>query len=75
MRVRERGNGRPDPRPLVTSRGDRRELIYRDDVDRVAHLEVIAQAMSRFDAEVLAYCLMGNHYQGDCMKESSLNVL
>ena len=59
----------------VTSRGDRRELIYRDDVDRVAHLEVIAQAMSRFDAEVLAYCLMGNHYQGDCMKESSLNVL
>ena len=46
----------------VTSRGDRRELIYRDDVDRVAHLEVIAQAMSRFDAEVLAYCLMGNHY-------------
>jgi REP element-mobilizing transposase RayT len=45
----------------VTSRGDRREPIYRDDADRAAHLDVIAQAMGRFDAEVLAYCLMGNH--------------
>ena len=46
----------------VTSRGDRREAIYRDDADRVAQLEVIAQATDRFDATVLAYCLMGNHY-------------
>lgn len=46
----------------VTSRGDRREPIYRDDTDRRAHLDVIAQAMDRFDAKVLAYCLMGNHY-------------
>lgn len=46
----------------VTSRGDRREPIYRDDEDREAHLAVIAQAMERFDAQVLAYCLMGNHF-------------
>jgi putative transposase len=46
----------------VTSRGDRREQIYRDDEDRRAQLGVLAQAMSRFDASVLAYCLMGNHY-------------
>jgi putative transposase len=46
----------------VTSRGDRREPIYRDDLDRTAHLAVVAQAMERFDAQVLAYCLMGNHY-------------
>ena len=46
----------------VTSRGDRREPIYRDDTDRQRHLDVIAQAMGRFDAQVLAYCLMGNHY-------------
>jgi REP element-mobilizing transposase RayT len=46
----------------VTSRGDRREPIYRDDGDRAAHLDVIARAMDRFDAQVLAYCLMGNHY-------------
>lgn len=46
----------------VTSRGDRREPIYRDDRDRDVQLGVIAHAMDRFDAGVLAYCLMGNHY-------------
>ncbi len=46
----------------VTSRGDRREPIYRDDDDRRMQLDIVAQAMDRFDAKVLAYCLMGNHY-------------
>ena len=46
----------------VTSRGDRREPIYRDDADRVAQLQVVGAAMGRFEAKVLAYCLMGNHY-------------
>jgi REP element-mobilizing transposase RayT len=46
----------------VTSRGDRREPIYRDEVDRGVQLGILAQAMDRFDAQVLAYCLMGNHY-------------
>lgn len=46
----------------LTSRGDRREPIYRDDVDRQCQLGVLAQALARFDASVLAYCLMGNHY-------------
>lgn len=46
----------------VTSRGDRREPIYRDDHDRLRHLDVIAQAMDRHQASVLAYCLMGNHF-------------
>ncbi len=46
----------------VTCRGDRREPIYRDAEDRRAHLTVIAHALDRFDAEALAYCLMGNHY-------------
>lgn len=46
----------------VTSRGDRREPIYVDDADRVAFLELLAQACDRFDADVLACCLMGNHY-------------
>ncbi len=46
----------------VTARGDRREDIFVDDKDRQALLEVVAQALSRFDAEALAYCLMGNHY-------------
>jgi len=46
----------------VTARGDRREDIFVDDEDRRALLGVVAQALSRFDAEALAYCLMGNHY-------------
>lgn len=46
----------------VTSRGDRREAIFEDDADRGYFLGVLGQAAERFDAQVLAYCLMGNHY-------------
>jgi putative transposase len=46
----------------VTSRGDHREAVFRDDQDRQTHLEIMAQAMDRFDAQVLAYCQMGNHF-------------
>jgi REP element-mobilizing transposase RayT/DNA-directed RNA polymerase specialized sigma24 family protein len=46
----------------VTSRGDRGEPIFVDDEDRHALLGVVAQALSRFDAEALSYCLMSNHY-------------
>ena len=46
----------------VTSRGDRQEPIFEDDDDRLALLNVVAQALSRFDGQMLAYCMMGNHY-------------
>ena len=46
----------------VTSRGDRRESIFADDEDRVALLAIVEQGLERFDAQMLAYCLMGNHY-------------
>lgn len=46
----------------VTSRGDRREDIFVDDTDRARLLAVVAQGLARFDAQLLAYCLMGNHY-------------
>lgn len=46
----------------VTARGDRGEPIFDDDEDRLALLEVVGQALSRFDAEALSFCLMGNHY-------------
>jgi len=46
----------------VSSRGNRREDIFVDDEDRQSLLEVVALALSRFDAEALAYCLMDNHY-------------
>ncbi len=46
----------------VTSRGDRRESIFEDDDDRRALLRVVTHGLERFDAQMLAYCLMGNHY-------------
>lgn len=46
----------------VTARGDRREPIFEDDHDRASLLTVLEQALDRFDARCLAYCLMGNHY-------------
>lgn len=46
----------------VTSRGDRREPIYEDDVDRVAWLEVFDQVCSRLQWRCHAWCLMGNHF-------------
>jgi len=46
----------------VTARGDRREPIFADGDDRRTLLNVLAQGLERFDAEALAYCLMGNHY-------------
>ena len=46
----------------VTSRGDRREPIFRDDGDREMFLDILAHTLERLDAQVLAYCLMGNHY-------------
>ena len=38
----------------VTSRGDRREPIYKDDEDRRCHLAVLGDACSRFGSGELA---------------------
>ena len=46
----------------VTSRGDGREDIYRDDTDRELFLEVLSDTVDRFNWLIHAYCLMGNHY-------------
>lgn len=46
----------------ITARGDRRENIFEDDEDRLTLLEVLGDGLSRFDASLLAWCLMSNHY-------------
>jgi len=46
----------------VTARGNAREALCRDDVDRIRWLETLAEARERFSWLVLAYCQMGNHY-------------
>jgi len=46
----------------VMSRGDRREKIFLDDVDRHDFLKTMAQACQKTGWQVHAYCLMSNHY-------------
>ncbi|MFZ6778044.1 transposase [Undibacterium sp. Ji83W] len=46
----------------VTSRGDRREDIYLDEVDRQEWLTVLAEVCDRFNWVMHAYCEMTNHY-------------
>lgn len=46
----------------LTSRGDRREDIFLDDVDRKMFLDVLAEVCERFRWACHAYCLMSNHY-------------
>ncbi len=46
----------------VINRGDRREDIFRDDADRTRFLETLGQACAKTGWQVLAYCLMSNHF-------------
>jgi REP-associated tyrosine transposase len=46
----------------VTSRGDRREAIYRDDQDRADWLALLGDICNRFNWRCHAYCQMTNHY-------------
>lgn len=45
----------------VTARGNRKTLIFLDDIDRNRFLKILAEALLRFGAQCFAYCLMGNH--------------
>lgn len=46
----------------VTSRGNERKPIFKDDGDRELFLTTLWQASERFHWLCHAYCLMGNHY-------------
>jgi len=46
----------------VMSRGDRREAIFLDDVDRQDFLKTLAEACQKTGWQVHAYCLMNNHF-------------
>jgi len=46
----------------VINRGDRREDIFRDDEDRQCFLSTLGEACQKTRWEVLAYCLMRNHF-------------
>jgi REP element-mobilizing transposase RayT len=46
----------------VTSRGNARKAIYRDDEDRRIFLETLLKVTKRYNWICHAYCLMNNHY-------------
>jgi REP element-mobilizing transposase RayT len=46
----------------VTSRGNERRMIYRDDADRREFLDVLGRVGTLYRWRVHAYVLMGNHY-------------
>ncbi len=46
----------------VMSRGDQREDIFFDDVDRHDFIKTLAEACLKADWQVHAFCLMRNHY-------------
>ncbi len=46
----------------VMNRGDHREPIFRDDLDHKRFLTTLAEACTKTDWQVHAYCLMHNHF-------------
>ena len=46
----------------VTSRGNERKAIFRDDQDRKMFLDTLADVTLRYNWLCHAYCLMDNHY-------------
>ena len=46
----------------ITSRGNERKAIFRDDEDRIGFLDALQKVNERFNWICHAYCLMNNHY-------------
>ena len=46
----------------VMNRGDRREPIFQDDLDRQRFLQTLAEACAKTDWQMHAWCSMGNHF-------------
>ncbi|MGR3319397.1 MAG: REP-associated tyrosine transposase [Candidatus Anammoxibacter sp.] len=46
----------------VTSRGNARKAIFKDDEDRVIFLDILQKVNERYNWLCHAYCLMNNHY-------------
>ncbi|MEP6502347.1 MAG: transposase [Betaproteobacteria bacterium] len=46
----------------VTTRGVRQDALFVDDRDRMSLLTILARALRTCDAQLYAFCLMGNHY-------------
>ena len=45
----------------ITQRGNNRELVFFDDEDRWAYLDLLSHYTQRYRVDIWAYCLMTNH--------------
>lgn len=45
----------------ITNRGNRKELIFMDDDDRLTYMELLEKVRCKFPFNLHAYCLMPNH--------------
>jgi len=46
----------------VLNRGNGRTFLFRKEADFQAFREILAEAVARYPVDLLAYCLMGNHW-------------
>src|SRR5437016_5607676 len=46
----------------VLNRGNGRRALFGKDADFLAFLKILREALGRFDVDLLAWCLMGNHW-------------
>lgn len=46
----------------ITSRGNARKRIYKDDMDRACFLDVLCSVVKKYNWLCHSYCLMDNHY-------------
>lgn len=46
----------------VVNRGNRKQIIFRKRADFQAFIQVLAEAVDRFEMRVIAFCLMRNHW-------------
>lgn len=46
----------------IISRGNRAEYIFADDKDKEYLIETLHKAIDKYNIELYAYCIMGNHY-------------
>ena len=46
----------------ILSRGNEQKDIFYDDQDRLLFLKIIGEMSERFEIDIFAYVLMGNHY-------------
>jgi len=46
----------------ITSRGNEKKNVFKDDIDRDTFLKILAQVNKRYSWSCHSYCLMDNHY-------------